>query len=245
MTYHAPGDPRQAISDNATFDFDMVAIGHDGMATVDRTHQLILASMASTPKRPVVCGEACYERHMQTNGEYLQRHMFWRFMLSGAAGHTYGAAGIWQASVEGDPGITPVYDWTTWRQGMDFPGSAQLGLGKQLLEQYPWQQFESRPDWVEQGSYAAGIPGQVRFVYLPRRNIYNWTGPVVTNLDARVDWHVTYFDPATGRTFDQGKIQATADANDNPSDGTYPVVNFQRDVPSPQDWVLIFERIEP
>jgi hypothetical protein len=42
----------------------------------------------------------------------------------------YGAAGIWQAIVGGDSGIDPVYDWTTCREGMAYPGSAQLGLGK-------------------------------------------------------------------------------------------------------------------
>ena len=52
---------------------------------------------------------------MQTNFQDVQRHLFWSFMLSGAAGHTYGAAGIWQASVEGDPGIDPVS--TTGRPG--------------------------------------------------------------------------------------------------------------------------------
>ena len=60
----------------------------------------------------------------------MQRYLFWSFMLSGAAGHTYGAAGIWHASVEGDPGIDPVYDWTTWKEGMNYPGSTQLRLGK-------------------------------------------------------------------------------------------------------------------
>ena len=31
---------------------------------------------------------------MQTNFQDVQRHLLWSFMLSGAAGHTYGAAGI-------------------------------------------------------------------------------------------------------------------------------------------------------
>ena len=116
------------------FDFDIIAIGHDGMATVNRTFGLMKSSFEASPQRPVLCGEACYEGHMQTNFQYLQRHMFWSFMLIGAAGHTYGAAGIWHASVEGDPGIDPVYDWTTWKEGMRYPGSTQIGIGKKLLE---------------------------------------------------------------------------------------------------------------
>jgi hypothetical protein len=242
--YHAPGHPRTALKDNSMFDFDMIAIGHDGMETINKTFDLMEASFAATPKRPVLCGEACYEGHMQTNFQYTQRHMFWAFMLSGAAGHTYGAAGIWHAGVEGDAGHTGFkgqeYDFTTWKEGMNYPGAAQVGLGKKLLEKYPWHRFETHAGWVEKGCFAAGIPGKVRFIYLPRRNIYNWSGPTVKNLDPTVDWHVYYFDPATGRTFDQGTIRASAKANAK----TTKPVEFKKDVPSPQDWVLVFERAE-
>ena len=239
LVYHAPGHPRHQISDNAVFDFDMVAIGHDGLRTAGQTLELIKSCLSHDPARPVVCGEACYEGHMQTNFQDVQRHLFWSFMLSGAAGHTYGAAGIWHASVEGDPGITPVYDVTTWKEGMDYPGAAQLGLGKKLLEKYPWSRFQTHPEWVEEGCFAGGIRGEVRIVYMPRRNIYDWTGPAVKNLEPNVDWHVYYFDPATGRIFDQGTITAGATADDK----TAKSFGFQRNVPSPQDWVLVFERV--
>ncbi len=236
LTYHAPEHPRQAIKDNAAFDFDMVAIGHEGFKTAAQTLELARSCLSQKPSRPVLCGEACYEGHMQTNFQDVQRHLFWSFMLSGAAGHTYGAAGIWQASVDGDPGITPVYDLTTWREAMHYPGATQIGLGKKLLERYPWAQFETHPEWAEEGCFAAGIPGKVRVIYLPRRNIYNWSGPTVTHLEPDVNWHVYYFDPATGRTFDQGIIKASAKAGDK----TARPVEFKRDVPSPQDWVLVF-----
>jgi hypothetical protein len=239
LCYHAPGNPREMLQDNSMFDFDMLAIGHNGMKTVNRTFDLMNSCFEASPKRPVLCGEACYEGHMQSNFQYLQRHMFWSFMLSGAAGHTYGAAGIWQASVEGNPGITPVYDFTTWREGMNYPGSTQIGIGKKLLEKYPWSRFESHPEWVEEGSFAAGIPGEVRIIYLPRRNIYNWNGPAVHSLDPGVDWQVYYFDPATGRKFDQGTIKAVA----KPDHKQAAPVDFKKNLPSPQDWVLVFESI--
>ena len=237
LTYHAPGHPRRAIKDNTAFDFDMPAIGHDGLETARRTLDLIKSCRSQKPVRPVLCGEACYEGHMQTNFQYVQRYLFWSFILSGAAGHTYGAAGVWQASVEEDPGITPVYDLTTWKDGMNYPGSTQLGLGRRLLEKYPWSRFEPHPEWVEKDCFAAGIPGEVRIVYKPRRNIYDWHGPKVTGLDPTVDWHAYYFDPATGRTFDQGMIKASVSGND----GAAKPVEFKKRVPSPQDWVLVFE----
>jgi len=243
LCYHAPGHPRKELKDNSMFDFDMLAIGHDGMKTVDRTFDLMNSCFEASPKRPVLCGEACYEGHMQTNFQYIQRYMFWSFMLSGAAGHTYGAAGIWHAGIEGDSGHTGFkgqeYDWTTWKEGMNYPGSTQLGLGKKLLEQYPWSQFEPHPEWADSTCFAAGIPGEVRFIYLPRRNIYNWDGPAIKNMDPGVDWHVYYFDPATGRKFDQGILKAQVkDANNLEKP-----VNYKKNVPSPQDWILVFEKV--
>lgn len=241
LCYHAPAHPREAIRDNAAFDFDMVAIGHEGYQTAAESLALMKSCLSREPARPAICGEACYEGHMQSNFQDVQRHLFWSFLLSGAAGHTYGAAGVWQASVEGDPGIDPVYDWTTWREGMACPGSAQLGLGKRFLEQYPWARFEGHPEWAEDGCFAAGIPGLVRFIYLPKRNLYDWSGPLVKNLETQIDWHVFYFDPATGRRFDRGILKATA----RPGDATARPVEFRSAVPSPQDWVLVLEKVGP
>jgi hypothetical protein len=229
LTYHAPANPRKALKDNAHFDFDMIGIGHDGFRVAAASLELMKFCLAQEPRRPALCGEACYEGHMQTNFQDVQRHLFWSFMLSGAAGHTYGAAGIWQASVEGDPGIAPIYDWTTWKEGMNYPGGAQLGLGKQLLEQYPWSRFEVHPEWAEKDCFAAGIPGQVRFIYQPRRNIYNWTGTVVKGLEPGVTYSAFYFDPATGRRFPQGHITAPTGEYKSPR------------LPSPQDWVFVLE----
>jgi len=237
LTYHAPEHPRQAIKDHGMFDFDMVGIGHQGYQTAAQSLDLMKSCQSQQPAKPVLCGEACYEGHMQTNFQDVQRHLFWSFMLSGAAGHTYGAAGIWQASVEGDPGIDPVYDWTTWKEGMNYPGSTQLGLGKRFLEKYPWSKFEPHPEWAP-GCFAAGIPGELVFVYLPRLKIYDWSGPEVKELDPTIDWHAYYFDPATGRTFDQGVIKATA------TDKSASSATFKNKVPSPQDWVLVLERVK-
>jgi hypothetical protein len=243
LCYHAPGHPRKELQDNSMFDFDMLAIGHDGMNTVNRTFDLMKSCFEALPERPVLCGEACYEGHMQTNFQYIQRYMFWSFMLSGAAGHTYGAAGIWHAGVEGDPGHTGYkgqeYDWTTWKEGMNYPGSTQLGIGKRLLEKHPWSRFEVHPEWVEEGCFAAGIPGEVRIIYLPRRNIYNWEGPTIKDLDPTVDWQVYYFDPVTGRRFEQDKIKAVAKNGTN----SLEPVDYKRNVPSPQDWVMVFEKL--
>ena len=243
LTCHTGQGRRGVEGDACLIDYDMVGGSHDErQAIANGTLALITTARAKTPAIPVLCGETCYEGHMQQGFGDVQRHVFWRNMLSGAAGHTYGAAGIWHAGVEGDHGNWGAwnrqpYDWTTWRQGMDYPGATQLGLGRKLLEKYPWWRFEPHPEWAP-GCFAAGVPREVRIIYQPRRNIYNWDGPEVKNLDPDVNWHVYYFDPATGRKFDQGVIRATA----KPVDKHAMPVSFRSNVPSPQDWVLVFER---
>jgi len=248
LTVHSGGGRRGHQGDDLIIDYDMVCGSHRQNDAIGSAIGTFRSAYARTPIMPTLVGETCYEGHMQQGFQYVQRHLFWMYMLSGAAGHTYGAAGIWHASVEGDPGCASsafggrkVYDWTTWREGMNYPGAIQIGIGKKLLEKYPWSKFEPHPEWVEKGCFAAGIPGEVRFIYMPRRNIYNWTGPGVKNLDPGVNWHAYYFDPATGRKFDQGTIKASAKAGDKKAKP----VGFKKDVPSPQDWVLVLERVKP
>jgi hypothetical protein len=246
LTCHTGKGRRGAEGDVCLIDFDMVGGNHDErLAVANETLALLTSACAKRPAMPVLCGETCYEGHMQQGFGDVQRHVFWMNMLSGAAGHTYGAAGIWHAGVEGDHGNWGAwggqpYDWTTWKEGMNYPGSTQLGIAKRLLEQYPWWRFEPHPEWVDAGVFAAGIPGELRFIYLPRRNIYNWDGPTVKALEADVDWHVYYFDPATGRRCDQGILKAEGKPRER---AAKPVV-FKRNVPSPQDWVLVLERVK-
>jgi len=213
ITNHTGGGRRGDPKDDLIITYDMVGGSHKQRIAISSAVEILINAYKQEPPMPVLVGETCYEGHMQTGFPYVQRHMFWQYMLSGAAGHTYGAAGIWHASVEGDPGCASsafggrrTYDWTTWREGMNYPGATQIGLGKKLLEKYPWHRFEPHLEWTEEGSFAAGIPGEVRFIYQPRRNIYNWKGTVVNEVETDVPYSAYYFDPATGRRFDQGKV---------------------------------------
>src|SRR5205823_6172046 len=83
--------------------------------------------------------------------------MFWLCMMNGAAGHTYGANGIWQCNRKGQPhGPSPTagssatgYGAIPWDEAMALPGSQQAGLGKKFLEGFPWEQFRPHPEWAE------------------------------------------------------------------------------------------------
>ncbi|MCU0779571.1 MAG: DUF4038 domain-containing protein [Akkermansiaceae bacterium] len=246
LTCHTIRGRRLSEGVAPVIDFDMVGGNHDErQAVAPESVALVSSAYATNPQMPVLVGETCYEGHMQQGFGDTQRRIFWQSILSGAAGHTYGAAGVWHAGVEGDHGNWGAwgrqpYDWTTWEEGMTYPGATQVGLGAKLLANYPWHRFQPYPEWAP-GAYAAGIPGEVRFIYLPRRNIYNWDGVEVKDLEPDRDWHAFYFDPATGRKFDQGKIKATGKKGDAGAKS----VTFKKNVPSPQDWVLVLQAQTP
>ncbi|MBX2923848.1 MAG: DUF4038 domain-containing protein [Chitinophagaceae bacterium] len=248
LSFHSyPGVARAGDADKKIISFDMIGAHHDeAIATTPETLHRLTHALRVEPPMPALVGETCYEGHMQQGFQYVQRHIFWMYMLSGASGHTYGAAGVWHASVEGDPGCAAngaekrVYDWTTWEEGMNYPGSFQIGIGKKLLEKYEWWRFKPHAEWSDSICFASGIPGEVRFIYLPRRNIYDWSGPTIKNLDADVDWRGYYFDPATGRKFDIGIISSLKDTPGKKK--VHP--DFQKKLPSPQDWILVLEKIK-
>lgn len=127
-------------------------------------------------------------------------------------------------------GIT--YENTPWNVAMRLPGSKQDGIGKSILMKYPWFRFVPHPEWVEPHGtafqkphanwfdvikrwdeekgdyllpYAAGIPGQIRFIYIPPK-IYHPAGPLVTRLEQNVTYHAEYYDPATGRKYNLGSL---------------------------------------
>jgi hypothetical protein len=105
--------------------------------------------------------------------------MFWLCMTNGAAGHTYGANGIWQVNRKGQPhGPSPHhppgssgYGKIPWNESMNLPGSAQVGFGKKLFEKYAWQEFAPHPEWAQY--FNDPEPGQPRWkqwIWYPEGN---------------------------------------------------------------------------
>ncbi|MHA1128644.1 MAG: apiosidase-like domain-containing protein [Alphaproteobacteria bacterium] len=200
------GDPgksvRQSVgADNVNFDF--LQTGHGRTGEDYNAINRLIASYKVEPRMPALISEHSYEEHMKAGPPYTQRFVFWGSMLSGGAGLTYGAAGIWHAGIEGFPASVNTYDFTTWRQGMVYPGSAQMGLNARFLRNYPWEKFEVHHEWGRGGMFAAGIPGEIRMLYFPRPPAYQWEGFKVFHLEKNVPYKTFFFDPSTGRTFDQ------------------------------------------
>ncbi len=238
ITVHPSSTARDSVDDPGVLDFDMLQTGHSDRDSIPNTITKITGEVARTPPMPVINGEVCYEGILEASRQEIQRFMFWSCVLSGAAGHTYGANGIWQVNTREQPyGPSPHgRSWgnTPWDVAAQLPGSKQLGLSKAFLMQYPWNQLEPHPEWVEphwqqknyMQPYAAGIPGKLRIIFMPPM----WNPPKVLMLEAGKSYQAKFFNPSDGSV----KPLEVATAN---SAGEWQVPN----PPTFQDWVLVME----
>jgi Protein of unknown function (DUF4038)/Domain of unknown function (DUF5060) len=245
ITVHPTGiEPlsgRLLFHDQTLLDFDMLQTGHGKREVLRPTIRTLRNSYAARPVMPVVNGEVSYEALLGTIPAEIPRLMFWTSMLSGAAGHTYGANGIWQLNRRDQPyGKSPhggTYGPIPWDEAMRLPGSGQLGLAKAFLMRFPWQQFEPHPEWAAWASetragdefevpYTAGIAKKVRITYAPSPR------PVkCLKLDPKRSYTARTFDPVSGGRMDLGTV--------------HPDATGSVSVPPPQgtktDWVLMLE----
>lgn len=240
LAMHAPGIPqmqsgRKALNNDAYCDFDFMQTAHNDWASAPITVSSLTAAYSKTPIMPVVNSEVVYEWHKDQGRHDIQRYMFWVCMLSGAAGHSYGAGGIWQMNTPEVHG-SDSYEKIPWFVAMHYPGCAQIARGKKLLEEYDWWRFEPHLEWVEPHSsahtepsaewydnhkkwaemkgradlpFAAGIPGDVRFIYIPGKDTYDLKAPVVRHLEPDVDYRAFLFEPMWGGRIDLGKVEKT------------------------------------
>ena len=141
-----------SIGDPALLDFDFLQTDHGQREVVSDTVRLFTNAYHTAPPMPVINGEASYEMLNDTITARWTRAMFWLCMINGAAGHTYGANGIWQLNRPGQPyGKSPTggnYGTLPWNEAMHLPGSQQFGDAKKFLEQFPWQRCVPQPETV-------------------------------------------------------------------------------------------------
>ncbi len=153
---------RHATDDVTLLDFDMLQTPHGQGEAVPITIRAMRESYAAEPTMPVLNGEAAYEKLGDSLPTEWTRTMFWLCMTNGAAGHTYGANGIWQVNRKGQPhGASPTggsYGVIAWDDAMNLPGSSQLAAGKKFFESLAWTQLIPLPDsaeWTESGAALA------------------------------------------------------------------------------------------
>ncbi len=237
ITIHPSSSARTTVEDPSVLDFDMLQTGHSDRESIPGTVKAVTRSYAAAPTMPVVNGEVCYEGIQEASRQEVQRFMFWACVLSGAAGHTYGANGIWQVNTPEQPfGASPHgRSWgdTPWQTAYRLPGSAQLGMAKGLLAKYPWWRMEPHPEWIEphwseqnyMQPYGAGIAGKLRVFYFPRTGSVNHK---IVKLEPEVRYRACWWNPVSGKQTDLGTVTA--------ADNWHPAAP-----PIFQDYVLVMD----
>lgn len=237
ITIHPPRTSRQCVDDPSVLDFDMLQTGHNDRESVPSTVQTVNQSLTAMPKMPVLIGEVCYEGIMEASQQQIERFMFWSSLLSGTAGHTYGANGIWQVNQRSKPyGLSPHgHSWggPPWEVAAQLPGSRQLGLARKLLTRYSWWKLEAAPDlidprWSNENywmPFAGRIPGEAILAYTPP----SYKGATFRNLP-QATYRAYFFNPASGVETEIGQIKPD-------TAGSWIIAN----VPIFQDWVVVLE----
>jgi hypothetical protein len=237
ITIHPSSTSRLCVDDASVLDFDMLQTGHSDRQSVPNTIETVNRSLAATPKMPVLIGEVCYEGIQEASRQEVQRFMFWSSLLSGTAGHTYGANGIWQVNTREKPyGLSPHgHSWggPAWDIAAQLPGSGQLGLAKGLLMRYSWWKLEPNPDlinprWSKEDywkPFAAEIPGEAVIAFMPA----SYRGASFRNLKGS-SYKAFFFNPTNGTEVALGTIQPDAS-------GAWKIA----EVPIFQDWVVVLE----
>ena len=169
---------------------------------------------------PVINGEASYEMLMDSIPASKTRAMFWLCMMNGAAGHTYGANGIWQMNRKEMPhGASPTpgstgYGSIAWDEAVHLDGGRQIAAGKRWLEKLAWWTLHPHFSWVVWGGSdcseiapcAIGITNGPRVFYMLHDR------PVILRqLNLGLTYAVTHFNPVETTESDGGTF--TADRN--------------------------------
>ena len=166
-------------------DFHMIQTWHDLPFNVP----MVRADYALEPAMPVVMAEGGYETAPHTGAPWsplnCRKQAYWSYLSGGH--HSYGHHGNWTS-----PG--------TWRDWIDSPGAAQMGVCRQVLESLPewWNLVPDQDLFVhgegegeEQSMAARSSSGDWAIVYLAR------PGRVV--LDSSIAWlPAELIDPRTG-----------------------------------------------
>jgi len=246
VTIHPTVKGREQLEEAALMDLEMLQTGHGGYAAVPSTVNNATESYAKEPRMPALVAEVDYEGLMELCHAELQRYMFFASMLSGMAGHTYGANGIWQMNSSEKPmGKLPHgkgYPEHTWEEAAEWPGARQVGYAKALLARYPWWKFEPHQDWIEPRAskqdffkpYCAGVPREVRVIFIPISMDNPWTAGAsieIRALEPDVKYRAFFFDPRTGEEIPIGPVQPDAS-------GVWKTPDAVRR----QDWVVVLER---
>lgn len=230
--------PWEFLADENLVDFWFLQTGHFGHASLEPTIAAIRQSLDHKPMKPVVNGEVNYEGIAGSSWEDIQRFLFWSHFISGAAGFSYGAHGVWAFNTDEFPGQFSGFA-PRWKDAASFTGAAHVGIGRQILIRYPWHELRPAEDIVNPHSsgkdifkpYAGHLSDGRRLIYFPSMAFNGGLGnPTLLNLGDQ-SWQATPIDLTTGRPH----LPTTITPN---ADGTGAIPGLFWSFPSWGDWLL-------
>lgn len=199
--------------DEPWLDHNWLQTGHS-IQLLWRVPQRVAENYGRVPPKPVIHAEGFYEQHrVEGASARMVRWQAWAAYLNGAAGHVYGAGGVWQFfdpnAREGtgtDRFNSQPWHGQSWDEALEYPGSQQVTLVARLLRSLEWQRLEPHRDWLRvrgvppnerslADPHLAAIPDEVVVVYIPAGN--SGKRFEILNLGRRA-WRAQWYDPISG-----------------------------------------------
>ena len=224
ITIHPTQNGHEQIEDETLLDLDMLQTGHGGATSLVPQMKQIHAAV-ERKKLPVINSECCYEGICGSSYADVQRYVFLSDFFLGAAGHTYGANGIWQVNGLDKPyGVSPhgaAWGDTSWKEAAALPGSGQIGMCARWLTSFDWSNAGRHPEWVEnpctydelKGQFCIGVPRSFRLFFKPNFGGNFWGSIRVFGLEPDVRYRACRFNPITGVETDLGEVVPEADGS--------------------------------
>ena len=247
MTYHCFESSSKWFHNDDRIDFHTWGSYHAEINNT-RSYLAAIADWNLPNPKPTLNSEPNYEGHginyaIDDNGIFTSTDVrmaaYWS-VFSGAAGFTYGAQPIWQFTDETRKKLSPK-TYQNWQEGMELPGSAQVGLLKKLMESYPMLDLVPDQSLIvagqgDCGSYSCAIRGKSHaFVYIPTGNKTTIRMGVISGGKVKASW----FDPRFGEITEIGEFK-------NSGERSFEVPGMSKELDWLKsgrgcDWVLVLE----
>ncbi|MFA9288650.1 MAG: DUF4038 domain-containing protein [Weeksellaceae bacterium] len=157
---HAAKLASELFTDTSWIDIDTFQSGHSPQQGDENMNRNF--TKAKLGNKPYLNLEPLYEGIMNQTDITLQQSAFWQSIFAGAAGHCYGAHGIWQFADHDN--FMQHWGESYWKESLEYPGAVSLGKAKQ------WLESEFKESWInfrEGEQPISGICGNKLVKYLP------------------------------------------------------------------------------
>ena len=244
----APGAGDQSSSGEfhtqSWLDINIQQTGHQEK-TLKNIPKRLLQDYGKSPVRPAIHAESWYENHGRFGAPPTPAQLRWKIwttFLSGGAGHTYGAVGVWPFyNPDVDDGPPLRWNDTTWYDGILAPGSEDIGRVSDILNRLAWWKLEPQRERVivsgrtaqfdyedgKQDPHLAALPSDgLLLLYIPEEN--RESAIRITGFVPDVEYTVQWLNPHDGSSTIVEKL----------STGTAGVIRVP-DRLSDDDWLLL------